>query len=497
MIKLYLAYMNKAYVLIIILLSIFISMTYVFFGRIRNCLAWKNKANEKESENIELKKRLEKIESDLKKEQEKQKEEQEKQKEEQEKQKEEQEKLKEKLAKLEEELVRQKEAQKKKLKKMELQIYNCKEEVKYTDVKTLLLEELIFNIEKNNEMKIKTLNKDYLFLLNCYRILFYRKISNLILENIFGQSSSFVKTECTFIDRSKPLNLQKPFQIIVVKKTIENIKEVPKEMVNLIIDFLNCVKDRTSGIIHISDNELLFQIDYLHQILNGTTISKNQSDQYILRSNQAIDLLFKTTSNEEENDNKIFSKGKSLIKNLFSEKAEKNPYDNIKEELIKIRDAKINIINSESEDKEEEESASINKINDHDLFSKIKDVLYPNKNENERIVNKINEEINVSQKIIEFSNNFKVLKEKYDKNEQTICNIELFYQEWKDSFGKGYKNSEVYKKLIKFNNTSLTDIKNNISLLIKGETFLVYEEDAHNFTNKIKDTLKKDEIYSY
>ena len=73
----------------------------------------------------------------------------------------------------------------------------------------------------------------------------------------------------------------------------------------------------------------------------------------------------------------------------------------------------------------------------------------------------------------------------------------MFYQEWKDSFGKGYKNSEVYKKLIKFNNTSLTDIKNNISLLIKGETFLVYEEDAHNFTNKIKDTLKKDEIDSY
>ena len=84
-------------------------------------------------------------------------------------------------------------------------------------------------------------------------------MSNLILEDIIKQyNDNLCKTDDIFLNEEKPNEKQKKFSIIIVRKDVDNIKGIEKNLINLIIDFLMYIKDVCSSIIHISKKKLSF-----------------------------------------------------------------------------------------------------------------------------------------------------------------------------------------------------------------------------------------------
>ena len=407
-----------------------------------------------------------------------------------------------------------------------------KELIRHSNVQTFLLNELIDNNTRNSDYKNDLLNKQYYFLLSCYRILFFRKLANTILETLFeGENqSSYYKTGFNFIDESKPKNLQLEFKLIIAKCDIKN---VPMNEVNLLIDFYMFIKDKCSDVIHISDKNALFNLDLIIQILGEKEeITKNKNNDYILSSFQVINLLFNKSDNFDKENTllkyKINEEENKLEKNTdntYSEIIDKNKEK--KEEFTKIKNFLENIIETkEKEDKqiilvpnfnfsEPIKNGNNNQINNgsangsntsifngsitekDDIYLTIYKLL--NSDEIELITSKIKSEIELASKIeLCFEKNNALIEQLRTEISKNIYDIDYLFKQWKNSFNYGYKTDDIFKKIIKFSpNITLDKIKENTTKLIGNKVMKIYKEDASKFISMIDSVLEKNSVENY
>ena len=109
-------------------------------------------------------------------------------------------------------------------------------------------------------------------------------MANLILEDIINKyKDDLSKTDEIFLNEEKPNEKQKKFSIIVVSKSVNKIKGIEKNIINLLFDFLNYIKDICSSIIHISKENYLYQIEILSEYIRRE-INKKKDDKYYINS---------------------------------------------------------------------------------------------------------------------------------------------------------------------------------------------------------------------
>ena len=187
---------------------------------------------------------------------------------------------------------------------------------------SLLQQNLNKQIVIYSDKKIGILENKYTKIVNSYKILFFRKMSNLILEDIIKQyNDNLCKTDDIFLNEEKPNEKQKKFSIIIVRKDVDNIKGIEKNLINLIIDFLMYIKDVCSSIIHISKKNYLFQIEILSEYIGREIIKDEKDDKYYIKALDLINILFDKDEISQNDYNKInLEKNSELLKGFNDEK---------------------------------------------------------------------------------------------------------------------------------------------------------------------------------
>jgi len=373
-------------------------------------------------------------------------------------------------------------------------INNVKEELRHTDLNVFLLQNYTKQIEINNNLNSDILNIKYEYIINIYKLLLYRKISNQILEYLFAEPNKekYFKTDDLFEDENSK---GKKFPIIIARI---NIKNIPKNKINLIIDFLMFMKEKCSSIIHFSDNSSIFQLDLLTQLLGGPISNDTSTEKSYLNINQTLSLLFdnlyETQQNNINNTIFIYNQGNDMFKR-------------IKEELVIIKDKiikedKKDIIHdlSNKENGSEDSNGSTSQNNNgNDIFNEIKNILYPNSTQKEIIINKINKSMKILSDIeITQTNCEKLNINLTEENSRKNYDIKFLFEEWRKAFNKGYRTNPIYRKLVKWeNDTSLQSIKENLSKLAPDLKVELFIKDYHNFSKIISRVITDNEINNY
>ena len=301
-----------------------------------------------------------------------------------------------------------------------------------------------------------------------------------------------MKTQHKFKDS----NNQK-FPIIVAKN---DIQKIPKNKINQIIDFLMFLKEKCSNIIHFSDKSSVLQLELLTEILGGNITKTEKTEKSYLSATQALSILFDDLNAFPQN---------ITINKLSDNDEEKMFLNQLKEELNKIKMEKLNedsknnetsflLTENRSEETVENTSQSQNN-NGNTVFNTIRDILYPNKNQKEIILGKIEKSMELLSTIQLVKNDYENLnaslkgvkdKRKYD--------ISFLFLEWKNSFKQGYRREELFQKLVKLEkDITIESIKNNLTVLVPNLKIEIFHEDFHNFTNNISSTLNDKEIDNY
>ena len=311
---------------------------------------------------------------------------------------------------------------------------------------SLLQQNLNKQIVIYSEKKIGLLEDKYSKIVNSYKILFFRKMANLILEDIITQyKDKLSKTENIFLNKEKPNEKQKKFSIIVVSKEVNNIKGFDKNLINLIFDFLNYIKDISSSIIHISEKNYLFQIEILSEYIGREITKDKENDKYYINSFELINILFDKAELPQNDYNKMnFEKSNELLKEFNDEEKLKKKVDG-KDKEIKIesyneekKTLQDNIANNDKSGniKEKQENEDniinhyINKSGDEEKKREFKDKnekeiqIFEEKEEKENHQNKENcdknKRIQIDNKIMEGNINNINEKENKDNNEKKI-----------------------------------------------------------------------------
>ena len=166
---------------------------------------------------------------------------------------------------------------------------------------TTLLSKANFNFLKNR-LEI---------ILNSYKILYMRKPSNLLLEQIYKKYStnlSKAKVSCGKIRKT----------IIVVFEPINYPKKFDSYQVNLLIEYLRFIWDKSSSIIHVNDKNFPYQKEIFHEYLKGTIKTNNNkiknNDSYSVGN--LVDILFDSNDemkyNSNDNKNEDYTEEKNL-----------------------------------------------------------------------------------------------------------------------------------------------------------------------------------------
>ena len=298
----------------------------------------------------------------------------------------------------------------------------------YSDIYSKKVNEYIMNI-----------GGKFTCLFNSCKCIYIRKICDFILEGLIDNyKNSVAITTTTFIN-----NRNESFQLIVFT---EDIKNISKYVLNLIIDFLMETKQNCSTIIHMNKScnmgmPIMEELFYI--FLNKA--HQNNSNEFNLEIQEMVNALLSNDDNIEKKFNNVSKAG----------------YE---------------------EDMDESEIAQ--KKN--------------NQSDDERIKKVMSEENNNNIKINDFR---KILKEKIRSNDKRIKDIAIkvnqiinpsyFYNLWKKSFKREkYKNSKEYKSFIKERNIKAAKEMNDIlvKLLPKYEINF-FEEDPSRFSKAIKNKI--------
>ena len=371
---------------------------------------------------------------------------------------------------------------------------DLKEELRHTDLNVFLLQNYTKQIEINNNLNSDILNIKYEYVINIYKLLLYRKISNQILEHLLAEPNKdkYFKTDDLFEDENSK---GKKFPIIIARI---NIKNIPKNKINLIIDFLMFIKEKCSSIIHFSDNSSIFQLDLLTQLLGSPISSDASEEKSYLNINQALSLLFdnlyETQQNNINNTIFIYNQGNDFFKQI------KEELEIMKDKIINEdkKDITVDLSNKENGSEDSNGNTSQNK-NGNDIFNEIKNILYPNNTQKEVIINKINKSIKILSDIeITQTNCEKLNINLTEENSNKNYDIKFLFEEWRKAFNKGYRTNPIYRKLIKLeNDTTLQSIKENLSKLAPNLKVELFIKDYHNFSKIISRVISDNEINNY
>ena len=120
--------------------------------------------------------------------------------------------------------------------------------------------------EINNQNKIKSkanfkyLNKKLRLIENVYKMLFMGKLANLLAFKIYNKYAKVLKKLKIQIGKDQK-------DIIVAKGNRKEFNNIDNTKVNLIIDFLRFIWNKTSSIIHLKKRNFPFQKEVLSEYL--------------------------------------------------------------------------------------------------------------------------------------------------------------------------------------------------------------------------------------
>ena len=397
-----------------------------------------------------------------------------------------------------ESLVQSNEQNELKIKELNDQMKDVKEELRHTDLEIYLLQNYTTQIEINSNINYQIINLKYEYVLNIYKLLLIRKISNHILEHLFkgDNNKNYFKTKNEFKSENPK---GKKFPIIIAKC---DIKDIPKNKINQIIDFLMFLKEKCSSIIHFSDKASIFQFEFLTELLGENISKEDEKEKSYLNAAQAISLLFDDLNSKQ---NVITN----LSENKDNDKDEnENLFNQIKEELNKIKNEKLNegkgnIINGLSSNGNHSENSAENtnqsqNNNGNNIFNVIQNILYPDKIQKEIVIDKIDKGIGLLSKIEEAKKKYQNLNlELYDEKKRRAYDIGFLFEEWQKAFNHGYRTQILFKKLVKLDgDTTLECIKNNLIILVPDLKIKIFSEDFHDFSN-IGEIISDKEIDNY
>lgn len=354
------------------------------------------------------------------------------------------------------------------------EILDNKKEIKNLKLSMNIMSEINNQTEIFSKVNLHYINNRIELILNSYKILYMRKLSNLLLEQIYRRYfNNLGKSKINYGKIRK--------NIIVVIKPIKSPKKFDSIQVNLLIEYLRFIWDKSSTIIHVNDKNFPYQKEIFYEYLtNSIKSTKNKiKDNELISVENLVNILF-------ESNNEIKS-------NLNSNKdnTDENNLANLIEEMISDKSSASNNNN--------EFSFFHNKETEKYIY--LSDTEESKQSDNDIDENIIKNYIENNFREFEFSSQLtkliKLIKLNKDKKKygDTIkqINPELFYNLWRESFiVEGIKKKDDYIKYLKKDKIqSLKNMSNLLCDLLAGININIFIDDPKNVDKIITTKINK------
>ena len=346
-----------------------------------------------------------------------------------------------------------------------------KNEINNLKIYTNIMSEINNQIEILSNNNFSYINNRLELILNSYKLIYMRKLSNLLLEQIYKKySANLAKVKVNYGKIRKT--------IIVVLDPIKHPKKFDSYQVNLLIEYLRFIWDKSSSIIHVNDKDFPYQKEIFHEYLKGTI--KTNKDKNI--NNNSISVGNLVTILFESNDEMKYNLNNNKNKNH----TEENKLSNLIEEMLPDKksnsndDSEFFFLNKKENGKfiylsETEESKESN----YDI----------DENEVKKYIENNCKEFDFSSQLSKLIKLIKLNKDNknYD-NAITQINAEMFYKLWKNSFEtENIKKKDNYVKYIKLDKIqSLKKMGNLLCELLDGINVDVFVDDPKNIDKIIE-----------
>ena len=238
----------------------------------------------------------------------------------------------------------------KKVEGLNKKVGGLEKDVKEHRVKFDLMNEIYNQTEIYNNTNFKILNSRINALVNAFKILFIRKLSNILFQKLVEKyKNDLAKTKKIFGQDPK-------FGIIVAQNNINNIK---KFEINILIDYLKFIKQFASRIIHLRDlNKVYCQKEIFYQLLNIYIGNKSEEKTETVDTSDIINIIFipKKINNDESSSKTKESQLEKLINEYIGkEKDKENVSKNEKEKSDKKKELDKKGKETKEESEEEKE----------------------------------------------------------------------------------------------------------------------------------------------
>ena len=346
-----------------------------------------------------------------------------------------------------------------------------KNEINNLKIYTNIMSEINNQVEILSNNNFSYINNRLELILNSYKIIYMRKLSNLLLEQIYKKYStnlSKAKVSCGKIRKT----------IIVVFEPINYPKKFDSYQVNLLIEYLRFIWDKSSSIIHVNDKDFPYQKEIFHEYLKGTI--KTNKDKNI--NNNSISVGNLVTILFESNDEMKYNLNNNKNKNH----TEENKISNLIEEMLPDKKSNSN---------DDSEFFFLNK-KENGKFIYLSDTEESKESNYDIDENEVKKYIENNCKEFDFSSQLskliKLIKLNKDNknygNTITQINAEMFYKLWKNSFQtENIKKKDNYVKYIKLDKIqSLKEMGNLLCELLDGINVDVFVDDPKNIDKIIK-----------
>ena len=85
-----------------------------------------------------------------------------------------------------------------------------------------------------------------------------------------------------------------------------------------------------------------------------------------------------------------------------------------------------------------------------------------------------------------------------DEQEMKVIDNDYIFEEWKNSFEKGYKKQREFQNLVKLSkDINLAKMKEALLTLTGNHKYEIFENEPSNFQRMIKKTISKNDIMNY
>ena len=346
-----------------------------------------------------------------------------------------------------------------------------KNEINNLKIYTNIMSEINNQIEILSNNNFSYINNRLELILNSYKIIYMRKLSNLLLEQIYKKySANLAKVKVSYGKIRKT--------IIVVLDPIKHPKKFDSYQVNLLIEYLRFIWDKSSSIIHVNDKDFPYQKEIFHEYLKGTI--KTNKDKNI--NNNSISVGNLVTILFESNDEMKYNLNNNKNKNH----TEENKLSNLIEEMLPDKKSNSN---------DDSEFFFLNK-KENGKFIYLSETVESKESNYDIDENEVKKYIENNCKEFDFSSHLskliKLIKlnkdnKNYD-NAITQINAEMFYKLWKNSFQtENIKKKDNYVKYIKLDKIqSLKEMGILLCELLDGINVDVFVDDPKNIDKFIK-----------